>query len=486
MPIKYNMSWQADRCRWRKMFKSKWYFVTPKELGCLPTKEASWSKANQWWESQMAGISNKTSLSSLLTEALQEMVGSKPPLQRIESLVRKGEAARKLQAIVDFISRGLPSVEGTNCDPLEELDLFNKNPALTNKAVEFVIESSRDNKKSKNWKNELTECVSFPSSTIEEQELFVSEAVNKLIKGDPTDLDPNLENQFKKWRQLQLNSGKNPARIKMNIVMAGYLSAFLNGKTLKDIDETFWEEFYFKVGSFSWKPSYKSRVLNTAKIFLNYLYEKRLIELPRNINSKELKFNVPKKEIKTIPKEHIKQLINKATGQTKLHILLMLNCGMNTQDINDLKDSEVNWVNGTITRKRSKTKNNDSVPTVTYQLWEETFNILKAHRSHKETVLLTKTGKPWIQRSISESEYKNSNSITSNFRNLCDKLKLKTSPKQLRTTSASSLAKNDTFKFYIQYFLGQSPKGVTDSHYVVPNQEEFFRALDWLRKELLN
>jgi len=98
MPIRYIMSWQQDKLRWRKMFKGKWYFVTPKDLGCLPTKEASWAKANQWWESQMTAISNRTSLSSLLTEALQEMVGSKPPLQRIGSLVKKGEAARKRAA----------------------------------------------------------------------------------------------------------------------------------------------------------------------------------------------------------------------------------------------------------------------------------------------------------------------------------------------------------------------------------------------------
>lgn len=54
MPKKFLMSWQKDKLRWRKMFKGKWFFVTPKELGCISTKEASWTAANQWWERTLA------------------------------------------------------------------------------------------------------------------------------------------------------------------------------------------------------------------------------------------------------------------------------------------------------------------------------------------------------------------------------------------------------------------------------------------------
>ena len=54
MPKIYLMNWQQDKSRWRKMLRGKWYFVTPKELGCLATKEASWSAANNWWKQKLA------------------------------------------------------------------------------------------------------------------------------------------------------------------------------------------------------------------------------------------------------------------------------------------------------------------------------------------------------------------------------------------------------------------------------------------------
>jgi hypothetical protein len=58
-------------------------------------------------------------------------------------------------------------------------------------------------------------------------------------------------------------------------------------------------------------------------------------------------------------------------------------------------------------------------------------------------------------------------------------------PKNLRTVASNQLGTHAKFKSYAQYFLGQSPKTVADKHYVKPNDAEFFKALDWLRSELL-
>lgn len=57
--------------------------------------------------------------------------------------------------------------------------------------------------------------------------------------------------------------------------------------------------------------------------------------------------------------------------------------------------------------------------------------------------------------------------------------------KHLRKTSASVLAQHSQYKFYVLYFLADSPKGMADKHYVVPSDVEFFEALDWLRGQLL-
>ena len=56
MPKKFVMNWQQDTARWRKMHTGRWFFVTPKELGCHATKEASWKAANDWWIRKLATL----------------------------------------------------------------------------------------------------------------------------------------------------------------------------------------------------------------------------------------------------------------------------------------------------------------------------------------------------------------------------------------------------------------------------------------------
>ena len=50
---------------------------------------------------------------------------------------------------------------------------------------------------------------------------------------------------------------------------------------------------------------------------------------------------------------------------------------------------------------------------------------------------------------------------------------MKLTPKQMRTAAASTLAKHEKYKFYAQYFLGQTPTEVADTNCVVPNDDEF-------------
>jgi len=63
-------------------------------------------------------------------------------------------------------------------------------------------------------------------------------------------------------------------------------------------------------------------------------------------------------------------------GRTRLYILLMLNTGCTQVDISELKQSEVDWQRGRITRKRSKTAKHESAPVVEYPLWQETFVLI--------------------------------------------------------------------------------------------------------------
>jgi hypothetical protein len=99
----------------------------------------------------------------------------------------------------------------------------------------------------------------------------------------------------------------------------------------------------------------------------------------------------------------------------------MLNCGMTQKDIADLAIAEVDWDEGRIIRKRSKTGDCESVPTVNYKLWPETFRLLRQERAQdsSELVLLNSNGSPlWTEQISAAGKYQK----TDNVKNAFDRL----------------------------------------------------------------
>jgi len=166
----------------------------------------------------------------------------------------------------------------------------------------------------------------------------------------------------------------------------------------------------------------------------------------------------------------------------------MLNCGMYQNDIAELHHDEVGWTKGTITRARSKTRERKG-PVVTYKLWPETFVLLKKHRAKEgDLALTTDEGNPLVRYWLEEGDCRRYDVIHSAWTRLAGKLrvrKIRLGMKHLRKTSASLLAQHPQYKFYANHFLADSPRAVADRHYVTPSDDEFFRALDWLRGQIL-
>jgi integrase len=197
-------------------------------------------------------------------------------------------------------------------------------------------------------------------------------------------------------------------------------------------------------------------------------------------------FTLHPKEVEVYTAQEVRAVWQVVKNQSRLHFLLMLNCGMLAKDINDLRQDEVDWDRATLTRKRSKTKKHQDVPTVTYKLWPETFQELKTWRSaDPEIVLLTTSGGRWIVGHQREDSYHRSDCIRSAMRVYLKLAKVNRPLKAFRATASSKLGEHPSYKFFQQYFLGQSPKTVTDKHYYKPADKEFFEALDWLRGEML-
>jgi hypothetical protein len=181
----------------------------------------------------------------------------------------------------------------------------------------------------------------------------------------------------------------------------------------------------------------------------------------------------------------VQHVIGEAPGQLKLHLLLMANCGFTQVDCSDLLDTEVDWTAGTVTRKRSKTADQDSTPTVTYRLWPQTFALLRQYRSGQDRVLLTESGRPFVRRELTaDGHLVKADNIASNFAHLKRRLKFKKPLKLLRKTGATILDSHPEFSRYSTLFLGHSPRSIKDRHYSAPSQDRFDAAVAWLGQQL--
>lgn len=242
----------------------------------------------------------------------------------------------------------------------------------------------------------------------------------------------------------------------------------------------------------TWSGPYKNGYMDVARQFIKWCFRAHIIDnYPRNLDDQELVFKIVPKTVRFFTNEEIKVLLEHANERMKLNLLLMLNCGMTQVDISDLAPDEVDWKQHTITRKRSKTESNESVPTVTYPLWNETWKLFaKYGKKSGDRVFLNRNGKPLKNEELQEKggetdHFSKSDNLGVNFgrlrRKLAKKGLLKTnkSLKVFRKTS-NSVLKNSPYAHYAVHFLGQSPRGVNETNYTAVFQGSFADAVKWL------
>jgi integrase len=426
MAISYQMTWVPGGRRWRKVYKGKAHYVSCRQLGTAETKEASWRAANAWWERQ---------------QALLDLPGDDDRMAR---------AVRVRNLVEDF----------------SQLD-----DEARREAVDALLGAgSYDSLKAK--------------------------ARTMLAGMEASSPERTTTAQVEGWKNLlrdvcqagQLSVGRYDAYCR-NI---GNFVAWIGPETPIDaIDEANLEAFFSylsgKVGAGDYSPQYAHTLLMTARQFISRLAARKLIPLPGNIRDRRFRFNHSvAAEIETFTAEEVHALLAAAPERTRLYLLLMLNCGMYQNDIAELRQQEVDWKKGTITRARSKTRERKG-PVVTYKLWPETLALLKQHRAEGELALTTERGKPLVSYSLEEGKFARYDVIQSAWNRLSEKMggKVRLSMKHLRKTSASLLGEHPHYKFYATHFLADSPRHMTEKHYVKPSDAEFFEALDWLHGRIL-
>jgi integrase len=234
-----------------------------------------------------------------------------------------------------------------------------------------------------------------------------------------------------------------------------------------------------------WSAETAKQVFAVASSWVRWLWEGGTIELPRNLGSRRLTIPTGPSQIETWTLAEVDAVVGASRGRLRVALLLQLNCGMTQQDVADLLDEEVDWAEGRVIRRRSKTRRQKNAPTVNYPLWAETLELLRQLRSGKERVLVTEKGNPLVQHSLQGKQCRSHDMLGDAFRKLRGKLEVPFHKpmKLLRKTSASMLESHPTYGRLTTLFLGHSPASIKDKHYAQAPQALFDEAVTWLGQQ---
>jgi integrase len=497
MPIPELMTWVPSRRRWTRMHKGKRYWISCKALGVPATKEASIHAANAWWTTKQAQL-DATEESPVhpkeeLVAALLGVEGGRLDRDDILRLAIR-QARERLAAYYKF-----EELRENPPPPPEEDDDMSAGERAA--ARQRIIDEELGR-----WiRAQLEQPAGTPILPPHATELLhpaKAHVIEKSVAGlrgeSTTPVDRTVQAHAKAWHALQeaqAAAGQLTAARVNNVKMAlSHFERFLGPDAdVGTIDAALLQGFYTHClsmisarrsdSSAGWSVPFAKEVFAVARAWLRWLTEQGTIDPPRNLASR-FRFGSTAKKIPTWTVDEVQTVIGEAPGKLKLALLLMANCGMTQVDVSDLAADEVNWKRGTITRRRSKTKHNENVPVVTYRLWPLTWQLLKQHRSGTERVLLTESGKPYVRNELVNGKLRKADGFKSNYAHVQRRLKFSKPMKLLRKTAATLLGSHPVYGRLVPHFLGHSPRGMAEKHYVAPPEKLFDEAVRWLGRQL--
>lgn len=491
MPARHDLTWEPATKRWKKIHRGKAYTISCKKLGVPPTKEASYQAANEWWRKKQVELDGA---------AYKPVHGTLGELRRrVEWADSQGE-----RDLAREYRERLAQAEAIDARPAR--DIFEKHHKAKelNALYPYAPDIQERVDALREFGAKIPEDMVTPllDKIVGDRNLWDDRF--RQMRSQRMPEEGTVSGQVKAWlRSLEarVEAGDfSPDHYDNIIDVIAKFEAFFGGRRpVEDIKEATLEQYHHHLLTMvaerrrdpakGMSPEYATKVFRLTKQFIKYCWSKRLLELPRNFAGK-FSFGAGAKRIETMTVEEFRELYEASTGQTRLHLLLMANCGFYPIDISDLKDKEVEWEAGRIVRKRSKTDQHEDVPTVDYKLWPETFALLKRYRSGTERALLTKTGRFWVHNRREDGKLVSCNSVESNYTNLKTKVSkareennlpaFKKPLSLIRKTSASLIESKAEYGRYVPHFLGHSPKSVTDKHYRAPSGTLFDEILDWL------
>jgi integrase len=432
--IKPMMTWEASQRRWRKIYKGKLYVISCRQLGAPETKVESYQAANAWWVKKRA-----------------EIDGQRPP-HPYDHVIREMEKRRDW-----LISHGLnPDAYVTWMQEVESWKAEKADPLHPSIVAELVRPSQEvwDDRVRRDQPESLPQARTVGTQVDRFLDLLMSRVNAKNLSVAEYDSARSCLGVFRDW---------------------------LGSHSLVDtITPESWERWYKHLLDSKISIPYKRHRLRHSRTFVTWLAGKGLIVPPLNLHSRLFRFgNGHDKEVIPLSPQEVRGLIDKAKGVLKLHLLLMANCGMTQRDISDLTPEEIDWEEGRIDRRRSKTRG-IKTPFVCWKLWSETLELLHKY-AHREGVhaLLTESGRTWMRDEIKNGKRSKTDSIKSLYVNAG----LAGTPlKRLRSTGATMI--KDKFGAETSdHWLGHGPKNVSDRSYWAKNQAKLDEAVAWLGQQ---
>lgn len=479
MATKYKLTWKDEQGgRWRKRYKKKSYYFPRFDT---ETKEQSYYRCWQEWlkkKSQIDSVSPETEpwrvkLSGMIAETKSELLS----VQQEDT----PENRERWMELIDQL-REYELVLARNENPFDDVDddgtpinynIGNPDDHPDDDLPPWAIAAYSPFSGIPSPANpEFYTLVAKPTETIDKKiKAYLQEKEVEAKSGDIS---------LKRVDVIRLHLEHFAKSVGPSLPVERISSALI---------VSFRNELKGKVADKNLSPSSARDKLQAMKQFVKWCWvHESLPSLPRVLDAKsqQLRITVPQKEIEIFSDEEVKTLLAETEEVEKLYTLLCLNCGFTTVDLSDLLHTEVDWNSGRIDRKRSKTKDTDDVPVVSYKLWPETFALLKKHRSkHPDRVLTNPKGKPLKVETIANAKVKTVDSVRAVWLRIERRTGITKPMKLLRKTASTKLGSHPTYSRFAQHFLGHSPGTMADKHYVQPSKPEFDKAVEWLGKQFL-
>jgi integrase len=441
------------------------------------TKEGSGAAANAWWEKK-------------LTELQAARLALHPHAERIKQLTGRKEYANRhgLHDEAEIIDAEILRVQQL---PVADPD-----------AVAEI-----DHEAGRRLEGLQAIGVELPADTTVLQLMNPSEVVwgDRLKREQSTPLDRTIGALVDRWLtdrqdEAKLRVRSNESADSLKRCLYKFRDHVGAGCPVEHLTADVWHRWYVHVAGMvvkrdtndneGWSADTAAKIFTVSRSFVKWLWERDILaNLPKNLTSKQHKFERPEKAIPTFTNDEIKTLISGAQGIHRLILLLMLNTGATQKDIADLRKDQIDLTEGRITRCRSKTAKKKSGRTVSYKLWPEVVELLKEYMAKDgDRALVTKSGKPWVWTEMADGgKMRKSDNVATVFNNLKRKLKmdkvLGKSLKVFRKTSATRLKGNKDYRDLRFLFLGHSTRNVADRHYAKESQTLLDEAVNWLRTD---